>query len=144
MKLDKQKYRNDPVRYIEIINLLGHKYRELGRYDEAVTEHHDAINTCTKVRNERVAKELEGLSRRALGECYSEMGRHEEALDEQDQYLVLTLQLNNAIEIERAYSTVGRIYLHWALDDISRAHEKRAYLLKSEEFFRKASKQGEM
>lgn len=123
---------------MEIVNLLGHKYCELGRYEEAAEEHREAIQACTKIKKEIVAKECQAVSHRALGECYSEMGNHEQALDEHNLYLILALQLNDMIEIQRAHATIGRTYLLWSQDTQSADPNTLATLNKSQKSFQKA------
>lgn len=122
---------------MEITNLLGHKYRELGRYEEALEEHNEAIVAVTRIKQPTTARQYEAVSRRALGECYSEMGRHVEAKSQHDLYLSLSLSLNEPIEIQRAHATIGRTYLLWA-QDTDQKRSQRSLLFKSAASFKKA------
>ncbi|XP_075679444.1 tonsoku-like protein [Dermatophagoides pteronyssinus] len=137
LKSDKIKYKNDPIKYVEIANLLGHKFRESGRYNEALDEHLEAITICKKIKNSTINRELEAVSRRALGECYSEMSQHSEALNQHELYLRLTLQINDPIEIQRAHATIGRTYLLWGQE--SENEKTNCDLMKKAEYsFQKA------
>lgn len=135
LKADKNKFKNDYVKYVEITNLLAVKYRDCGRNEEALAEHLEAINICSRIKNEKINYELEAVSRRALGEYYSEVGKHSEALNEHKKYLSLAIQLDNSIEIQRAHATIGRTYLLYAESD---EKSNSVLLKKSQHFFQKA------
>lgn len=138
LKNEKQKFKGEHAKYVEISNLLGHKYREAGQYEEAVEQHLASIAACDKIKNQMLCLELKAVSRRALGECYSEMSKHSEALEEHNQFLSLTLQMNEMIEIQRAHATLGRTFLLWALDTEQDRRSQRAILHKSLLSFEKA------
>lgn len=137
MKSEKHKFKNDYSKFVEISNLLGHKYRELGRYSDATNEHLDSIQACEKIKNKIISLQLRAVSYRALGECYSEMSMHVEALMEHNRFLSLTLEMNDLIEIQRAHATIGRTYLLWALDTDNK-RTQRSILNKSISSFQKA------
>lgn len=140
LKADKIKFKNDPIKCVEIANLLGYKFRESGHYNDAMDEHMEAIMICnTKIKNSTINRELEAITRRALGECYSEMNQHDDALQQHELYLRLTLQINDPIEIQRAHATIGRTYLLWGQEESSSSLDEKNNLMKKAEYsFHKA------
>lgn len=137
MRSDKLKFKSEPVKYVEITNLLGHKLTELGRYNEALEEHQEAIAVSKRIKNFTAARQSEANSCRALGECFSEMGKHAEAKSQHDTYLRLCNVLDDPIEIQRAHATIGRTYLLWC-GDSEPGKSQRAILFESATSFKKA------
>ena len=137
LRADKQKFRGEHAKCVEICNLLGAKLRENGEYEDAIQEHETAIEICSsKIKTPKISKELEAISRRALGECFSEFGNHQRAKEEHDRYLSLAKQLNDPVEIQRAHATIGRTFLLWSND--SKHGSQRDLLFKSAASFKKA------
>ena len=106
---DKSKAKNnkDFKELIKICNCLGRKYLQNQRYEEAISEHKEELETSLRIR----CRLSEAIARRALGECYSEINEYNKALTEHNKYLTLSESLGDQIEVQRAFATLGRTHL---------------------------------
>jgi tetratricopeptide (TPR) repeat protein len=105
--LKKKKYRE----VLTLTNFVAHELREHGRFEEALAEHQfelEVAKTHTRLPEDLI------LAYRCIGETYSSLGRHELAIKFTKKYFDLTE--NNPIETQRAYTTLGCVYLALAQD----------------------------
>lgn len=103
---------NNHKECIELYNIIGGMYSEIGRYDEAIHYHEKAFDR-SKTIGDRVNT---AISQRYIGEAKASMGDYHLAIDSIKKYLDLAHKLNNSVEVQRALTTFGRVYLMYAQD----------------------------
>ncbi|XP_076682263.1 tonsoku-like protein isoform X2 [Andrena cerasifolii] len=65
-----------------------------------------------------------------IGEIYANLGTYEEALKHQNHYLEGAKEIQNLVEEQRAYATLGRTYFCWA-ESLAEKSEKKSEALAS-------------
>ncbi|XP_063990690.1 tonsoku-like protein [Diachasmimorpha longicaudata] len=88
----------------EVSRDLGDMYFQTGKNAEALDQYKDQVEACGRLNDTlKVA-----VGNRMIGEVLTSMDRFEEALVYQNLYLVGAIQMDNLIEQQRAYATLGR------------------------------------
>ncbi|XP_034109087.1 tonsoku-like protein [Drosophila albomicans] len=88
-------------------NQLGDYYNQLGKYNEAVKEYKQEASIYTSM-----GKELEtAKAKRMLGEMYTLLCDYDTAKDYINDYLKIAKRIQNKVEQQRAYATLGRVHL---------------------------------
>lgn len=116
---------------IDISNTVGGLYSDATCHHEAVFYHEQALEVATKIGDMLAI----AVAHRLIGENEGALGNYDSALDHVKKYLDLTKKLDDRIEIQRAYTTMGRIYLMQAQQMQPHPSAKTA-----EQFFKKAMK----
>uniref|UniRef100_A0A6G1SNL0 Tonsoku-like protein n=1 Tax=Aceria tosichella TaxID=561515 RepID=A0A6G1SNL0_9ACAR len=119
---------------IELYNIVGGLCSEVGSYDEASHYHEQALDICKTI-GDRLGT---AVASRYIGEAKAALGNFFQAIDYIKRYLELAQQLKNKVEIQRAHTTLGRVYLMQAQElkdkssvidkqtkDVAREAEKR-------------------
>ncbi|XP_003707579.2 tonsoku-like protein [Megachile rotundata] len=94
----------------EIVKELGDIYFETGKYEDALQEYKEQLEVCNTLGD----KLNIAVAHRMVGEIYANLGTYEEALKHQNLYLEGAQEINNLLEEQRAYATLGRTYFCWA------------------------------
>ncbi|XP_017881468.1 tonsoku-like protein [Ceratina calcarata] len=110
----------------EIVKELGDAYYEIGKYEDALQEYKEQLETCDALGDKLNA----AVSHRMIGETHVNLGNYEDALDHQNLYLEGAKETENLLEEQRAYATLGRTYFCWA-ESLSEDSEKRPDALRS-------------
>ncbi|XP_017861360.1 PREDICTED: tonsoku-like protein isoform X1 [Drosophila arizonae] len=88
-------------------NQLGDFYYQLGRYNEAAKEYKQEAAIYSSM-----GKELEtAKAKRMLGEMFTLLCEYDAAKDHINDYLKIAKRLQNKVEQQRAYATLGRVHL---------------------------------
>ncbi|KAH8302181.1 hypothetical protein KR044_003749 [Drosophila immigrans] len=88
-------------------NQLGDYYNQLGKYNEAVSEYKQEASIYASM-----GRELEtAKAKRMLGEMYTLLCDYDTAKDYINDYLKIAKRLQNQVEQQRAYATLGRVHL---------------------------------
>lgn len=96
-----------------ICNYLGSIYSKQENYSEAIDEHKQELGLCQQLRDELGS----AVAHRRIGECYSMVNSFGKASWHLKEYLEIALKLNDKPEIQRAETTLGRLYwLHYNAD----------------------------
>jgi len=132
--INSEKLRKNYRQCIELYNVVGGLYTEVGSYDEAFHYHEEAYKLCKTIGD----RSLTAVTFRYMGEAKAALGYFYQAIDYIKRYLELAENLNNRVEIQRAWTTLGRVYLMQAQEsrdknpqvddrtkDIAREAEKR-------------------
>ena len=90
-----------------ICNYLGSLLMQDERYEDAINEHETELEMCEKI-NDKLGI---AIASRKIGECYCALNNFDAALEHQKHHLLLSRQLKNAVEEQRAQATIGRTYL---------------------------------
>ncbi|KAJ8664786.1 hypothetical protein QAD02_006448 [Eretmocerus hayati] len=98
---------------------LGDLYFDKKQHGDALKAYKGQLEACKNLNNRLNC----AIAHRMIGEVYADLGRFKEALDHQNQYLELAQQLENLIEEQRAYATLGRTHLLIA-DSLTKDTEK--------------------
>lgn len=97
----------------EMCNKLGCHYMNDSKYQEALIEFRQE-----SIVYQTLDKKMDfGRANRMIGEVYMLMEKYSEALKHEDIYMKIANQENNLVELQRAYTTVGRCYLLQAEDN---------------------------
>ena len=128
------KLRNNHKELIELNNVVGGLHSEMGRYEEAIHFHKEALDS-SKILGDRL---LTAIAFRHIGEAEAAVGNFFQAIDYTKRYLDLAQKTNDTVEIQRAWTTLGRVYLMQAqelkdkgnvvdnkIKDVAREAEKR-------------------
>lgn len=97
---------------IELYNIIGGMYTEIGSYEEAIHYHKEALQ-FTKLIGDRLKA---AVTLRYIGEARAALGEFNKAVDYIKKYLELSEKTDNKVEIQRAWTTLGRVYLMQAQD----------------------------
>ncbi|XP_076238702.1 tonsoku-like protein isoform X2 [Calliopsis andreniformis] len=99
----------------EVLKELGDAYFENGKFEDALQEYTEQLEICSILED----KLNIAVAHRMIGEIHVNFGTYEEALKHQNHYLEGAKEINNLLEEQRAYATLGRTYFCWAesLDD---------------------------
>lgn len=118
-KLEKARESNKYQDIGRLCRRLAVHYSEHGQYDKALDMYKEELSVCEKV------KDAEGVStaNRMIGEMYCSLGQYEESLKFTKLYLQYSIISNDKVEEQRAYATMGRVYLCWA-SQISKSDDK--------------------
>ncbi|KAH8397384.1 hypothetical protein KR222_001208 [Zaprionus bogoriensis] len=113
-------------------NQLGDHYNQLGKYSEAATEYKQEATIYASM-----GKQLEtAKAKRMLGEMYTLLLDYDLAKDHINEYLKISKRLQNKVEQQRAYATLGRVHLlHGQSLSDSSASEAMAQLRLAEKSF---------
>ncbi|XP_030571588.1 tonsoku-like protein [Drosophila novamexicana] len=88
-------------------NQLGDFYNQLGKYNEAAREYKQEATIYASM-----GKELEtAKAKRMLGEMFTLLCEYDAAKDHINDYLKIAKRLQNKVEQQRAYATLGRVHL---------------------------------
>ncbi|KAH8370297.1 hypothetical protein KR093_002976 [Drosophila rubida] len=88
-------------------NQLGDYYNQLGKYNEAVNEYKQEASIYASL-----GRELEtAKAKRMLGEMYTLLCEYDMAKDYINDYLKIAKRIQNQVEQQRAYATLGRVHL---------------------------------
>ncbi|RWS24639.1 tonsoku-like protein, partial [Leptotrombidium deliense] len=124
LRLEKDKIRakekNNYKEIAEICNYKGELYSKISYFSEALQEHNEELKYCRK--NGDVLGEA--IAYRKIGECHAMMEQFEDALVNALRYRKLVEENENNLEIQRAWTTIGRIYF------LQYSSEKNATALK--------------
>uniref|UniRef100_A0A1B0FAU3 Peptidase A2 domain-containing protein n=1 Tax=Glossina morsitans morsitans TaxID=37546 RepID=A0A1B0FAU3_GLOMM len=116
-------------------NHLADFYNQQGRYQDAVKEYQMEAEIYAKM-----GKHLDtGKAQRMIGEMCMLLGEFDKAKDHITNYLKIVKKLQNTVEEQRAYTTLGRAHLlhGQSLNDVS-ASEAMSQLKQAEKSFLKA------
>ncbi|KAI9588181.1 hypothetical protein GQX74_004027 [Glossina fuscipes] len=116
-------------------NHLADFYNQQGRYQDAVKEYQMEAEIYAKM-----GKDLEtGKAQRMIGEMCMLLGEFDKAKDHITNYLKIVKKLQNTVEEQRAYTTLGRAHLlhGQSLNDVS-ASDAMSQLKQAEKSFLKA------
>lgn len=111
-QINAAKLRNNHRECIELYNIVGGMCSEVGSYDEACHYHEQALELCKTI-GDRLGT---AVASRYIGEAKAALGNFFQAIDFIKRYLELAQQLKNKVEIQRAHTTLGRVYLMQAQD----------------------------
>ncbi|KZC13712.1 Tonsoku-like protein, partial [Dufourea novaeangliae] len=92
-----------------IVKELGDAYFETGKYQDALQEYNEQLEVCNILGD----KLNSAVAHRMIGEILVNLGIYEEALKHQNHYLEGAKEINNLLEEQRAYATLGRTYFCW-------------------------------
>lgn len=104
--------KNNHKECVELYNIVGGLYSEIGSYDEAIHYHEKALET-SKTIGDRLGT---AVAFRYIGEAHAALGKFSQAIDYIKKYLNLAERSGNKVEGQRAWTTLGRIYLMQAQD----------------------------
>lgn len=91
----------------EICSKLGNHYTSECKYQLALREFRQEADIYLSL-----GKKMDhGRANRMIGEALMLMGKCKEALKHFDVYLKIAKQENDLVEMQRAYTTIGRCYL---------------------------------
>lgn len=122
---------------IELNNIVGGLYTEVGSYSEAIHYHEEALKLC-KTLGDRTNT---ALCHRYIGEGKASLGNYEEGIMHIKTYVDLAQKTNDKPEVQRAWTTLGRIYLmqaqslHEGEQSSARTRTKRAIAGEAEKYF---------
>ncbi|GAB1610965.1 hypothetical protein Ahia01_001383400, partial [Argonauta hians] len=131
-KLQKEKKdaerRKKSLQVAELCSAIGDMYRRHGLYEQAIAEYSEDLSIC-ETNNDQLGA---AVACRLLSECHCDLGDTSKAIQLQKRYLSLARSLNNSVEEQRAWATIGRTYLFEAEADSDR---KQSVYVKAEEAF---------
>lgn len=104
---------NNQQSLAEICDKLGNHYANDCKYQRALSE----FNQEASIYQLLDKKMDNGRANRMIGEVYTLMGRYKDALKHFTIYLKIAKQENDLVEMQRAYTTVGRCYLMQSEDE---------------------------
>lgn len=111
-KINVEKLKKNHKECIELYNIVGGLYSEVGSYDEAIHYHEQALDLCKTI-GDRLGT---AVAYRYIGEAKAALGNFFQAIDYIKKYLDLAEKTSNQVEKQRAWTTLGRIYLMQAQD----------------------------
>lgn len=111
-KINAEKLKNNHKECIELYNIVGGLCTEIGSYEEAIHYHEQALNLCKTI-GDRLGT---AVALRYIGEAKASLGQFCQAIDYIKKYLDLAEKVNSKVEIQRAWTTLGRVYLMQAQD----------------------------
>lgn len=111
-RINVEKLNNNHKGCIELYNLVGSLYSEIESYDEAVHYHEQALEASKLIGD----RHNTAMAFRFIGEAKASMGQFYQAIDSTKKYLELAQKTNDKVEIQRAHTTLGRVYLMQAQD----------------------------
>jgi tetratricopeptide (TPR) repeat protein len=111
-QINAAKLRNNHRECIELYNIVGGLCSEVGSYDEACHYHEKALELCKTIGDSLGT----AVASRYIGEAKAALGNFFQAIEHIKVYLELAKKLNNKVEIQRAHTTLGRVYLMQAQD----------------------------
>uniref|UniRef100_A0A4W3H2Y2 Tonsoku-like protein n=1 Tax=Callorhinchus milii TaxID=7868 RepID=A0A4W3H2Y2_CALMI len=100
-----------------------------GQFREAADEHRQELQLSESVKDVIGA----AVANRRIGECLAEMGSYKNALKHQRTHLSLARSVDNDIEEQRAWATIGRTYLY-----MHETSQSRESLSEAEDAFRQS------
>eukprot|EP01135_Chromosphaera_perkinsii_P004421 Nk52_evm24s280 gene=Nk52_evmTU24s280 len=105
--LAKASKKNDIREEGNLCNLLGKRLQSEGLFSEAIDYHRRDLHLSQAAGNSAGSC----LSHRALGECYAGLGEYTKALKEHKLQLNKAIDNKDKIEIQRAWCSIGNLYL---------------------------------
>ena len=84
-----------------------------GHYEEALRYHQEELQLCDSLQDKLGI----AVAHRKIGECMADLCNFREALKHQQTYLELARSLANMEEIQRAYTTIGRVWYMRIMSD---------------------------
>lgn len=111
-KISAEKLKNNHKECTELYNIVGGLYSDIGSYDEAIHYHEKALESAKTI-GDRLAT---ALALRYIGEAKASLGNFYQAVDFIKKYLELAQKINDKVEIQRAWTTLGRVHLMQAQD----------------------------
>lgn len=106
-RINVEKLKNNHKECIELYNEIAGIYSDIGSYDEAVHYHEQALESCKTI-GDRLGT---AVAFRYIGEAKASLGLFDEAIEQIKKYLELSKRINNKVELQRAHTTLGRVYL---------------------------------
>ncbi|XP_053996301.1 tonsoku-like protein [Hylaeus anthracinus] len=110
--------------WAEVVKELGDLYFETGKLEDALQEYTEQLEVCSILED----KLNIAVAHRMIGEIHADRGNYEEALKYQNHYLEGAKEINNLLEEQRAYATLGRTYFCWA-ESLPEKSEKKTEVL---------------
>lgn len=111
-RINAEKLKNNHKECVELYNEVAGLYSDIGSYDEAVHYHEEALQ-LSKTIGDRLGT---AVAFRYIGEAKAALGQFHQATEHIKRYLDLAQKINNKVEVQRAYTTLGRVYLMQAQD----------------------------
>lgn len=84
-----------------------------GKHEEALRYHKEELQLCESLQD----KLGTAVANRKIGESLASLCHFSEALKHQQKYLELAHSLGNVEEVQRAYTTIGRVWYMWMKSD---------------------------
>ncbi|XP_043479382.1 tonsoku-like protein [Leptopilina heterotoma] len=106
----------------EILKNLGDFYFEQGDFENALQQYVEQAEVCKSDKLECA------IAHRMIGEMYGNLGNYQEALFHQNLHLEGARELENLLEVQRAFATLGRTYFCLAESITEKGDEKEEAL----------------
>lgn len=90
-----------------------HCMRTSGKHEEALHYHKEELQLCESLQDQLGR----AVANRKIGESLASLCHFRDALRHQQKYLELARSLGNVEEIQRAYTTIGRVWYMWMKSD---------------------------
>lgn len=104
---------NNQLLQAEMCNKLGSHFMNDSKYQESLEEFRQE-----SIIYQTLDRKMDfGRANRMIGEVYMLMGKYDDALKHENVYMNIAKQENNLVELQRAFTTVGRCYLLQAEDN---------------------------
>lgn len=84
-----------------------------GKYEKALHYHSEELQLCESLQDQLGT----AVAHRKIGESLASLCQFSEALKHQKKYLDLARALGNVEEMQRAYTTIGRVWYMWVKSD---------------------------
>lgn len=117
-KIKTESLKNNHAECVDLHNVVGGLFTEIGSYDEAIHHHKQALTLC-KTLGDRLGT---AVAFRHIGEAKAALGNFSEAIEDIKRYLELAQNCNDKVEIQRAWTTLGRVYLMQAQELKENSH----------------------
>ncbi|XP_068976565.1 tonsoku-like protein isoform X2 [Bombus flavifrons] len=118
----------------EIVKELGDVYFESDKYEDALQEYTEQLEICNILGD----KLNIAVAHRMIGEIQASLGNYEEALSHQNLYLEGAKEIQNLLEEQRAYATLGRTYFCWAESQPEESERKPDALISARQAYTKS------
>lgn len=111
-KINAAQLRGNNKECVELYNIVGGLYSEISSYDEAIYYHEKALQLC------KTLGDQSGVAHayRFIGEAKAAAGNFDQAIRYTKKYLDLAQRACDRVETQRAWTTLGRVYLMQAQD----------------------------
>lgn len=104
--------KNNDKERCELYNALGSIYSDVGHNQEAIENHEKALEVARKLGDISCI----AVTYRAIGEARAALAQFDDAIKCTKRYLELAQRIDDLVEIQRAWTTLGRVYLMQAQD----------------------------
>ena len=94
-----------------------------GKHEEALRYHKEELQLCESLQDQLGT----AVANRKIGESLASLCHFSDALRHQQKYLELARSLGNIEEVQRAYTTIGRVWYMWMKsndEDVGQGLEK--------------------